>query len=341
MQAAMKGARVGGVVPAGRKAAGGRGKLVVASAIDAKEIVFDAASRARLQRGINKVADAVAVTLGPRGRNVVLEQKFGVPLVINDGVSIARAIDLPDPVENAGAQLIKEVAGRTNDSAGDGTTTAAVLAREMVFFGLQYITSGANPISIKRGIDKTCVYLVAKLKELSRPVNGREDIKNVASISAGNDDSIGEIIAYALEKVGNNGVVSIENSSSTETFVEVQEGMSLDRGFISPQFVTNQEKMFCEFENCRILVTDQKIDSIREIVPILEEMTRLNQPLMIIAEDVTGEALATLVVNKMRGVLNVCAIKAPGFGERRKALLQDIAIVTGAEFIAGDLGMKV
>ncbi|PNW84347.1 hypothetical protein CHLRE_04g231222v5 [Chlamydomonas reinhardtii] len=673
-------------------------RRLVIRAADAKEIVFDQESRRRLQAGINKVADAVGVTLGPRGRNVVLEQKFGVPQVINDGVSIARAIELKDPVENAGAQLIKEVAGRTNDAAGDGTTTASVLAREMIHYGLQSVTAGANPIAVKRGLDKTaeylvaklkehakpvkgrddikvlpygdslddlrcmwngfsfaeCLvnkrlngldmgrgllpvefqhllartrhelaglmgaeaevrvgtpvrlaqsgpaadplppgggsdtlhqvaytdlmaanaesllrshaaehvpilwldrlvgnvtglpadvakvydnwksvlqwasgsdkvfiatkgdepskghdislelnddctglssvllascrelgggsghyatgsgdlqhahgaadvdrrrqlasasklsftlrlagggrvspsgtaksgwlqasadggatwgavcskhwgseeatvacrqlgggstalglprsaasagfaasvpaptaaaasallhvqsvtaganpiavkrgldktaeYLVAKLKEHAKPVKGRDDIKNVASISAGNDNAIGEMIADALDKVGSNGVLSIETSNSTETVVEVQEGMEIDRGYISPQFVTNQERLLVEYDNCRVLVTDQKIDAIRDIIPILEQVTRLNAPLLIIAEDVSGEALATLVVNKLRGVLNVCAIKAPGFGERRKSLLQDIAIVTGAEFIAKDLGMKV
>ncbi|GIL80648.1 hypothetical protein Vretimale_9202 [Volvox reticuliferus] len=316
-------------------------RRLVIRAAEAKEIVFDQESRRKLQIGINKVADAVGVTLGPRGRNVVLEQKFGVPQVINDGVSIARAIELKDPVENAGAQLIKEVAGRTNDAAGDGTTTASVLAREMIHFGLQSVTAGANPIAVKRGLDRTAEFLVARLKENAKPVKGREDIKNVAAISAGNDEFIGQMIADALDKVGSNGVLSIETSNSTETVVEVQEGMEIDRGYISPQFVTNQERLLVEYDNCRVLVTDQKIESIRDIIPILEQVTRLNQPLLIIAEDVAGEALATLVVNKLRGVLNVAAIKAPGFGERRKALLQDIAIVTGAEFIAKDLGMKV
>lgn len=310
-------------------------------ASEAKQILFDIESRSRLQKGINKVADAVAVTLGPRGRNVVLEQKFGVPQVVNDGVTIARAIELTDAVENAGAQLIKEVAGRTNDAAGDGTTTAAVLAREMIHFGLQAITAGANPMSVKKGIDKTCEHLVKKLKENAKPVQGRNDIKNVASISAGNDDFVGEMIADALDRVGSNGVLSIESSNGMDTVVEVTEGMEIDRGYISPQFVNNQERLLVEYENCRVLITDQKIDSVRDIIPILEQVTRLNQPLLIVAEDVGGEALATLVVNKLRGILNVCAIKAPGFGERRKALLQDIAIVTGAEFIAKDLGMKV
>ena len=308
---------------------------------DAKDIVFDNDSRRRMQKGINKIADAVAVTLGPRGRNVVLEQDYGVPQVINDGVSIARAIELEDPVENAGAQLIKEVAGRTNDAAGDGTTTATVLAREMIHFGLQAVTSGANPISIKKGIDKTTNFLMEKLLENSRPVKGSGDIRSVAAISAGNDEEIGQMIADALDKVGADGVLAIESGQGLETVVDVQEGMEIDRGYISPQFVTNNERLLTEFDNCLVLITDQKIEQVKDLVPILEQVTRANKPLLIIAEDVAGEALATLVVNKLRGIVSVCAIKAPGFGERRKSLLQDIAIVTGAEFIAKDLGMKV
>jgi len=277
----------------------------------------------------------------PIGRNVVLEQDYGVPQVINDGVSIARAIELEDPVENAGAQLIKEVAGRTNDSAGDGTTTATVLAREMIHFGLQAVTAGANPISIKKGIDKTTDFLVEKLQSLARPVKGSEDIRSVASISSGNDEEIGRMISEALDKVGADGVLAIESGNSLETSVDVQEGMEIDRGFISPQFITNNERMLVEFENALVLITDQKIEQVKDLIPILEQVTRVNRPLLIIAEDVAGEALATLVVNKLRGIISVCAIKAPGFGERRKALLQDIAIVTGAEFIAKDLGMNV
>jgi chaperonin GroL len=294
-----------------------------------------------MQDGINKLADAVGVTLGPRGRNVVLEQAYGVPQVINDGVSIARAIELEDPVENAGAQLIKEVAGRTNDAAGDGTTTASVLAREMIHYGLQVVTAGANPVSVKRGIDKTCDHLVAALRAAAKPVKGSADIKSVASISAGNDDAIGQLIADALDKVGPDGVLTIESSNGLDTYVEVQEGMQIDRGYVSPQFVTNPEKLLVEFDSPRVLITDHKIESIKEVLPILEQAARVNQPLLIIAEDVTGEALATLVVNKLRGIVNVVAVKAPGFGERRKALLQDIAIVTGAEYVAKDLGMKV
>lgn len=306
---------------------------------NAKDIAFDQNSRKALQAGVEKLANAVGVTLGPRGRNVVLDE-FGNPRVVNDGVTIARAIELADPMENAGAALIREVASKTNDSAGDGTTTASVLAREIIKLGLLSVTSGANPVSLKKGIDKTVEGLIQELEKKARPVE-RGDIKAVASISAGNDDFIGSMIADAIDKVGPDGVLSIESSSSFETTVDVEEGMEIDRGYISPQFVTNPEKLLVEFENARILVTDQKISTIKEIIPLLEKTTQLRAPLLIIAEDVTGEALATLVVNKLRGILNVCAIKAPGFGERRKALLQDIAIVTGAEFQAKDLGLLI
>lgn len=306
---------------------------------NAKDIAFDQNSRKALQAGVEKLASAVGVTLGPRGRNVVLDE-FGNPRVVNDGVTIARAIELADPMENAGAALIREVASKTNDSAGDGTTTASVLAREIIKLGLLSVTSGANPVSLKKGIDKTVEGLIQELEKKARPVE-RGDIKAVASISAGNDDFIGSMIADAIDKVGPDGVLSIESSSSFETTVDVEEGMEIDRGYISPQFVTNPEKLLVEFENARILVTDQKISTIKEIIPLLEKTTQLRAPLLIIAEDVSGEALATLVVNKLRGILNVCAIKAPGFGERRKALLQDIAIVTGAEFQAKDLGLLI
>jgi chaperonin GroEL (HSP60 family) len=275
------------------------------------------AARTRMQAGIDKLADAVAITLGPRGRNVVLEEKFGVPQVINDGVSIARFIELQDPVENCGAQLIKEVAGRTNDSAGDGTTTASVLAREMIMFGLQSVAAGANPINIKKGIDKTSDFLTKKLNELAVDVSGRDDIKAVASISAGNNDEIGEMIADAIEKVGADGVLSIENGNGLETVVDIEEGMEIDRGYGSPQFVTNNEKLQVEMDNARIIITDEKIESVKDLVPLLEQ------------------------INKLRGVLNITTMKAPGFGERRKALLQDIAIVTGAQYLAKDLGLSV
>ncbi|GJN36904.1 hypothetical protein PR202_gb25842 [Eleusine coracana subsp. coracana] len=312
---------------------------------EAKEIAFDQKSRAALQAGVEKLANAVGVTLGPRGRNVVLDE-YGAPKVVNDGVTIARAIELYDPMENAGAALIREVASKTNDSAGDGTTTASVLAREIIKLGLLSVTSGANPVSLKKGIDKTVQGIIEELEKKARPVKGGGDIKEgnttnlefilftaVASISAGNDELIGSMIADAIDKVGPDGVLSIESSSSFET--------TIDRGYISPQFVTNLEKSIVEFENAKVLITDQKITTIKEIIPLLEKTTQLRAPLFIIAEDITGEALATLVVNKLRGILNVAAIKAPSFGERRKAVLQDIAIVTGAEFLAKDLGLLV
>uniref|UniRef100_A0ACD5VY84 Uncharacterized protein n=1 Tax=Avena sativa TaxID=4498 RepID=A0ACD5VY84_AVESA len=294
---------------------------------------------AGLRQG-HRLRPVLALRPPGRRRNVVLDE-FGSPKVVNDGVTIARAIELADPMENAGAALIREVASKTNDSAGDGTTTASVLAREIIKLGLLSVTSGANPVSIKKGIDKTVQYLVEELEKKSRPVKGSGDIKAIAAISAGNDDVVGAMIAEAINKVGPDGVLSIESSSSFETTVEVEEGMEIDRGYISPQFVTNPEKSIVEFENARVLVTDQKISSIKEILPLLEQTTQLRAPLLIIAEDVSGEALATLVVNKLRGILNVAAIKAPGFGERRKALLQDIAIVTGAEFQAKDLGQLI
>ncbi|KAJ8510744.1 hypothetical protein OPV22_001178 [Ensete ventricosum] len=321
-----------------RRGHDGRRQLVVRSM--AKDIAFDQSSRSSLQSGVEKLANAVGVTLGPRGRNVVLDE-YGAPKVVNDGVTLARAIELADPMENAGAALIREVASKTNDSAGDGTTTASVLAREIIKLGLLSFTSGANPVSIKKGIDKTVNDLVEELEKKARPVKGRSDIKAIASISAGNDEFIGTMIADAIDKVGPDGVLSIESSSSFETAVDVEEGMEIDRGYVSPHFVTNPEKLLVEFENAKVLVTDHKISTIKEIIPLLEKTTQLRAPLLIIAVDVTGEALATLVVNKLRGILNVAAIKAPSFGERRKAFLQDIAIVTGAEFQAKDLGLLI
>lgn len=331
-----------GVPPRQGNQSKSRSRTALKVSADAKRITLDNDARAKMLKGIDKLADAVGVTLGPRGRNVVLESAgYGMPQVINDGVSIARAIELRDPIENAGAQLIKEVAGKTNDVAGDGTTTASILARELIKFGLQSVTSGRNPVALKRGMDKACQALVEILEEKAQPIKGTDDIKAVASISAGNDDAIGAMIANAIEKVGPDGVLSIESSSSLETTVEVEEGMEIDRGYISPQFITNQERSLVEMENVRILITDKKLEQIKQIIPILEKVTQESCPLLIIAEDVTAEALATLVVNKMRGVLQVAAIKAPGFGERRKALLQDIAIVTGGDYIASDLGMSV
>ncbi|KAJ8559600.1 hypothetical protein K7X08_003658 [Anisodus acutangulus] len=306
----------------------------------AKEIAFDQKSRSALQAGIDKLVDVVGVTLGPRGRNVVLDE-YDTPKVVNDGVTIARAIELADAMENAGATLIREVASLTNDSAGDGTTTASVLAREIIKLGLLSVTSGANPVSLKKGIDKTVHALIGMLERRARPVKGRDDIKAIASISAGNDDEIGTMIADAIDKVGPDGVLSIESSSSFETTVRVEEGMEIDKGYISPQFITNQEKLIVEFENARVLVTDHEISAIKDIMPLLEKATQLRAPLLIIAGDVKGEALATLIVNKLRGILNVAAIRAPGFGQRRKSLLQDIAIVTGAEYQAAELCMDI
>ncbi|GFQ08327.1 rubisco large subunit-binding protein subunit alpha chloroplastic, partial [Phtheirospermum japonicum] len=314
-QLGLKNRRVSQFQKCGQKQA--KNRFVVRA--NAKEIAFDQKSRSAMQAGIDKLADAVGLTLGPRGRNVVLDE-FGAPKVVNDGVTIARAIELPNAMENAGASLIREVASKTNDSAGDGTTTASVLAREIIKLGLLSVTSGANPVSLKKGIEKTVQGLVDELENKARPIKGRDDIRAIASISAGNDESIGAMIADAVDKVGPDGI---------------------DRGYISPQFVTNPEKLIVEFENARVLVTDQKISAIKDIIPLLEKTTQLRAPLLIIAEDVTGEALATLVVNKLRGILNVAAIKAPGFGERRKALLQDIAILTGAEYQASDLGLLV
>ncbi|KAJ8563522.1 hypothetical protein K7X08_031974 [Anisodus acutangulus] len=315
-----------------------KSRLVVRA--NAKEIAFDQKSRSALQAGIDKLVDVVGVTLGPRGRNVVLDE-YDTPKVVNDGVTIARAIELADAMENAGATLIREVASLTNDAAGDGTTTASVLAREIIKLGLLSVTSGANPVSLKKGIDKTVHALIAMLERRARPVKGRDDIKAIASISAGNDDEIGTMIADAIDKVGPDGVLSVESSSSFETTVRVEEGMEIDKGYISPQFITNQEKLIVEFENARVLVTDHEISAIKDIMPLLEKATQLRAPLLIIAGDVKGEALATLIVNKLRGILNIAAIRAPGFGQRRKALLQDIAIVTGAEYQAAELCMDI
>ncbi|KAG8385111.1 hypothetical protein BUALT_Bualt03G0007400 [Buddleja alternifolia] len=305
-----------------------------------KRIEFDRKCRDALLSGINKLADAVSVTLGPKGRNVILSESDTLK-VINDGVTIARAIELPDTIENTGAQIIQEVATKTNGSAGDGTTTAIVLARELIKSGLLAITNGANPVSLKKGMDKTVKELIKTLKERSYAVKGRDDIKAVASISAGNDDHIGNLIAEAIDKIGPDGVISIETSSSSETSVTVEEGMKIDKGYMSPHFVTNKDKSIVEFENARVLVTDQKISIVKEIVPLLEKATQLSVPLLIVAEDISRQVLETLVVNKMQGVLNIAVVKCPGLGEGKKAILQDIALMTGADFISGDLGLTL
>ncbi|EPS71604.1 hypothetical protein M569_03149, partial [Genlisea aurea] len=314
-------------------------KLFVVKA-GSKRIEFDGKCRDALLKGINKLADAVSVTLGPKGRNVVLSESETVK-VINDGFTIARAIELPDAIENAGAQLLQEVATKTNASAGDGSTTAIVLAREMIRSGLLAVTNGVTPVYLKRGMKKTVSELIKILKEKSYPVKRNDEIKAVASVSAGNDQLIGELIAQAIERIGPDGVISIESSSSYETSVVFEEGMKIDKGYMSPHFVTNKTKSTVEFENAQILVTDQKISSVKEIVPLLEKATQLSAPLLIIAEDISRPVLETLVVNKIQGVLNVAVVKCPGYGDGKKALLQDVALMTGADFISGDLGLTL
>lgn len=306
----------------------------------AKMIVYDVEARKALEAGVNAVANAVKVTLGPKGRNVVLDRKFGSPLITKDGVTVAKEIELADPFENMGAQLCREVASKTNDVAGDGTTTATVLAQAIVREGLKNVAAGANPIFLKRGIDKAVARVVEEMKKLATPVEGKEDIAHVAAI-AGNDKEIGQIIADAMDKVGKDGVITVEESKGTATTVEVVEGMEFDRGYISPYFVTNAEAMEAELENPYILIYEKKISAVADILPLLEKVARAGRPLLIIAEDLEGEALATLVVNKIRGTLSVCAVKAPGFGDRRKAMLQDIAILTGGRFISEDIGIKL
>eukprot|EP00291_Cryptomonas_curvata_P023705 CAMPEP_0172172514 /NCGR_PEP_ID=MMETSP1050-20130122/12494_1 /TAXON_ID=233186 /ORGANISM="Cryptomonas curvata, Strain CCAP979/52" /LENGTH=546 /DNA_ID=CAMNT_0012844073 /DNA_START=4117 /DNA_END=5758 /DNA_ORIENTATION=- len=307
----------------------------------AKKVTFGEESRKSLVNGINAVADAVKITLGPKGRNVVLERTFGIPQVINDGVTIARDIELEDPMENTGARLLQEVASKTDLKAGDGTTTSTVLTQAIVNRGIKAVTSGVNPLALKRGIEKTCRILVKEIKAMARPCSGIEDIRNIATIAAGGNEEIGRIISMAFEKVGENGSTTVEESQSLQDEVDFTEGMELDRGYISPYFVKDMERQIAELINPRILVTDKKITSVQELVPLLETVVRSKEPLLIIAEDVTGEALSTLVVNKMRGVLDVCAIRSPGFGERRKAYLEDIAILTGATYIAEEVGLTL
>jgi len=306
-----------------------------------KEIIFADEARQKIKAGVDKLANAVKATMGPGGRNVVLERKFGSPVVTKDGVTVAKEIELADPVENIGAQLVKEVAQKTADKAGDGTTTATVLAQAIFSEGLRYITAGDNAIEVKRGIDEAVKVIVDELKEISKPVETKEQIAQVATISANYDREIGELIAEAMDKVGKEGVITVEEAKGLETTLEVVEGMQFDRGYLSPYFVTDPDKMECVLENPYILIYGKKISNIRELLPVLEQVAREGRPLLVIAEDVEGEALATLVVNKLRGTLQVCAVKAPGFGERRKAMLQDIAILTGGTAILEDLGIKL
>ena len=307
----------------------------------AKRIVFQEEARKSLLKGIDAVADAVKVTLGPKGRNVILQKKFGAPQIVNDGVTIAKEIELQDGLENAGAQLLKEVSSKTNDVAGDGTTTASVLAQAIVKEGLKNLTAGANPISIKRGIDRAVEISINKIKDLSKPVNTKEEIAQVAGISAGNNSEIGELIAEAMEKVGNDGVITVEESKSFGTNLKVVEGMQFDKGYISPYFVTDAERMEAVLEDAYVLCINKKINLIADLVPILEQVARDGRSLLLIAEDVEGEALATLVVNTMRKVLRAVAVKAPGFGDRRKAMLEDIAILTGGQMFTEELGIKL
>src|SRR3989441_396435 len=306
----------------------------------AKQITYGDESRQSILRGVNRLTDAVKVTLGPRGRNVVLDKKFGSPLITKDGVTVAKEIELKEPLENMGAQMVKEVASKTSDVAGDGTTTATVLAQAIYREGSRNVTAGANPMELKRGIEKAVAAVTEELKKLSKPVGGKM-IAQVGTISANNDETIGKIIAEAMEKVGKDGVITVEESKTLETQLEVVEGMQFDRGYLSPYFVTDPERMEVALENAYILIYEKKISSMKDLLPLLEQIAKGGKPLLIVAEDVEGEALATLVVNKLRGTLQVCAVKAPGFGDRRKAMLQDIAILTGGKAITEDLGIKL
>ncbi len=307
----------------------------------AKQLHFDEAARHALLRGVQKLARAVKATLGPSGRNVILEKKFGSPTITKDGVTVAKEIELPDAYENMGAQLIKEVSSKTSDVAGDGTTTATVLAEAIYTEGLRNVTAGANPTSLQRGIMKATEAVVARLKEISNPVTNATEIAQVATVSANWDTEIGNIIAEAMDKVGKDGTITVEEAKSIATTLEVVEGMQFDKGYLSPYFVTDAESMEANLENALVLIHEKKISSLKDMVPLLEKVARTGRPLLIIAEDVEGEALATLVVNRLRGTLNICAVKAPGFGDRRKAMLEDIAVLTGGKCITEDLGLKL
>ena len=307
----------------------------------AKQLMFDEEARRAILRGVDKLANAVKATLGPKGRNVVLDKKFGAPTITKDGVTVAKEVELEDPFENMGAQMVKEVASKTSDVAGDGTTTATVLAQAIVREGMKNVTAGSNPMALKRGIDKAVEAVVEEIKKLSKPTKGKKEIAQVATISANNDKTIGDLIADAMEKVGKDGVITIEEAKGVETTLEVVEGMQFDRGYISPYFVTDPARMETVIENPYILLHEKKISNLKDLLPLLEQVAKLGRPLLIIAEEVDGEALATLVVNKLRGTLNTCAVKAPGFGDRRKAMLQDIATLTGGSVLSEELGIKL
>jgi chaperonin GroEL len=307
----------------------------------AKQIVYSEHARAAILRGVNQLADAVKATLGPKGRNAILDKKFGAPLITKDGVTVAKEIELKDPYENMGAQLVREVASKTSDVAGDGTTTATVLAQAIFREGVKNITAGANPMDIKRGIDKAVEAVVEELKKLSKPCKAKKEISQIGTISANNDATIGDLIAEAMEKVGKDGVITVEEAKSMSTSLDVVEGMQFDRGYISPYFITDAERMEVSLEDAFLLIHEKKISSMKDLLPLLEQVAKMGKPLVIIAEDVEGEALATLVVNKLRGILNVAGVKAPGFGDRRKAMLEDIATLTGGQVISEDLGLKL
>src|SRR5438128_782144 len=307
----------------------------------AKQLIFDEAARQSLLLGVEQLSRAVKATLGPKGRNVMIDKKFGSPTVTKDGVTVAKEIELADACENMGAQMVREVASKTSDDAGDGTTTATLLAEAIYREGLKFVTAGANPIGIQRGIQKAVEASVVQLARITRKVKDKEEIKQVATVSANWDTTIGEIIAEAMEKVGKDGTITVEEAKSIETTLEVVEGMQFDKGYLSPYFVTNAETMEAKLEDAYVLNYEKKISSLKELLPILEKIAKAAKPLLIIAEDVEGEALATLVVNKLRGTLTVCAVKAPGFGDRRKAMCEDIAILTGGKFISEDLGIRL
>ncbi len=307
----------------------------------AKQLLFDEAARSSILKGISQLTDAVKATLGPKGRNAILDKKYGAPTITKDGVTVAKEIELKDPWQNMGAQLVREVASKTSDVAGDGTTTATVLAHAIYREGMKHVVAGANPMDIKRGIEKSVEVVVAELKKMSKPVQDKKGIAQVGTISANNDPSIGDIIAEAMDKVGKDGVITVEEAKSMETTLDVVEGMQFDRGYISPYFITDPERMECILEDVFILINEKKISSMKDLLPILEQTAKMGKPLLILSEDVEGEALATLVVNKLRGTIQVCAVKAPGFGDRRKAMLEDIATLTGGTMISEDLGIKL
>ncbi|MBO7127734.1 chaperonin GroEL [bacterium] len=309
--------------------------------MSAKHIVFDHEAKSKILVGVNKLADTVKTTLGPKGRNVAIEKSFGAPKITKDGVTVAKEIELEDKIENIGAQLLKEVASKTNDVAGDGTTTAAVLAQAIVKDGFKYVTAGYSPIMLKRGIDKAVAKVVERLDKITKKISTKEEIASVGTVSANNDKEIGNILAEAMEKVGKEGVITVEEAKGMDTYLDTVEGMQFDRGYLSPYFVTNAEKMQVVMDNPFILIYDKKISNLKDLIPLLEGVAQQGRPLLIIAEDVEGEALATLVVNKLRGVLNIAAVKAPGFGDRRKAMLEDIAILTGGQFISEEIGNKL